>query len=375
MGIKINRTNTTLNEEKSKSLDELLKTEITLFGSNFGNKKKEQFYTELGILLNAGVRLNHSLGLITSTQKKSKNKQIFLSISKHLESGKDLSSIFKEDSRFTIYEEYCVAIGEETGTLEKVVTSLASYYLAKNEQKRAIVNALTYPAIILVTALLTVLFMLQFVVPMFQEIFLQNNVALPVITSLVIDVSQLIGNYWFIVLVISCLLIIAIRFSSRNDQFKYKYQKLLLYLPLIGSFLHISKMAQFTQAITLLSEARVPILRSLALTKKMITFLPLQSILEEVEKDLMNGSELSASLSKHSFFDEKMLVLLKVAEETNNTALVFKKLNTMYSSELSHKSKVLTTILEPLIILVVGALVAIILISMFLPMFELGNVL
>ena len=107
----------------------------------------------------------------------------------------------------------------------------------------------------------------------------------------------------------------------------------------------------------------------------MISFYPLQKALEIVEQDLLKGKSLSESLKPHALFDDKMVAMVKVAEETNQNEFIFERLNTQYNSQVQQKSKLLSTIMEPVIIMFVGVMVGVILIAMYLPMFKLSNVL
>ena len=169
-----------------------------LFNKAFTNKIKEDFYTELSVLLKAGITLKDALELIGNSQKKKQNAAILKLISENIVSGQSLSEVLKTQKQFTDYEYYSIKIGEETGTLFQVTEQLGSFFARKNEQRRNLISALTYPIIILSTAVLVVGFMLRFVVPMFQDIFKQQNVELPAITKFIISVSDFLGDYGFI---------------------------------------------------------------------------------------------------------------------------------------------------------------------------------
>ena len=145
--------------------------------------------------------------------------------------------------------------------------------------------------------------------------------------------------------------------------------------PFIGELVRKMYIGQFTQAVALLTTAKVPVLNSIQLTKKMIDFYPLQVALTDVESKILSGMNLSDSLRDHKVFDNKMVSLLKVAEETNQNEFIFERLTMQYNDEIQYKSKMLSTVLEPVIIIFLGAFVAIILIAMYLPMFTLSSVL
>ena len=353
----------------------ILKKEIALFGNSFSNKVKEDFYTELGVLLKAGVSLKESLTLLKNAQKKNVNKETLESVIHQIIEGKGFSEAIREAKHFSEYEYYSLKIGEETGTLAKVSEQLSEYYSRKNEQRRNVINALTYPIIILSTAILVVIFMLQFVVPMFQDIFEQQNVELPFITQFIVDVSEKLQKYGWLFLLASIFFFIGCIFLNKKIWFRKAKGKALIKIPFLGDFYKTVYLSQFTQAVSLLMSSKVPMVHSIQLVKKMINFYPLQEALSKVEQDLLRGGSLSKSLKRHHIFGEKMIALVKVAEETNQNEFIFERLNHQYNTQIQQKSKLLSTIMEPFIILFVGVLVGVILIAMYLPMFKLSSVL
>lgn len=376
MGFQLNNIQTTsAKKTKSSNKESFLKKEINLFGSAFSNKTKEDFYTELGLLLKAGISLKDALDLVENAQKKKQQKAILQSISEEILMGSSLSESLKPKKEFTEYEYYSIKIGEETGTLQQVAEQLGAFYSRKNEQRRNIISALTYPTIILSTAVLVVAFMLSYVVPMFQDIFKQQGVDLPKITEFIIAVSEFFKSYGWLFLLIITLLIASRGLLNKKLWYRRLKDKFILKLPYIGNFIKTIYLSQFTQAVSLLTASKVPLVNSIQLVKKMIGFMPLQDALEVVESDILQGKSLSESLNKHNLFDDKMVALVKVAEETNQNEFIFQRLNSQYTTQVQQKSKLLSTALEPFIIMVVGVLVGVILIAMYLPMFRLSSVL
>lgn len=124
----------------------------------------------------------------------------------------------------------------------------------------------------------------------------------------------------------------------------------------------------------LLTASKVPILNNIQLAKKMINYHPLNEALENIEKDVTAGKSLNASMAGNNIFDNKMISLVKVAEETNQTEYIFERLSQQYAIEVQQKSKLLSTLMEPIIIIVIGVFVRVILVSMYLPMFKLSSV-
>ncbi|MHC0446334.1 type II secretion system F family protein [Flavobacterium sp. 3-218] len=375
MAFKIENTpnKKTVKPKSSNSIETLLKKEITLFGESFNNKKKQAFYLELAVLLKAGVSFKEGLSLIIESLKKSADKTLIQNILNDVVNGKPFSDAMRASKSFTEYEYYSIQIGEETGTTAQVCQELGHFFERKNEQKRIIVAALTYPSIVLSTAVLVVIFMLSYVVPMFQDIFKQNNMELPVLTQFIVKLSIWTKTYGFYFLLGLLVFISSTQFFKDNHKYKKALHFFLVKIPVLGPFMTKVYLAQFTQAVTLLTTAKVPLLNSIQMVKKMIQFVPLQEALEQVENSILKGNSLSSSLKNTPLFDNRIISLVKVAEETNQTEYVFKQLSEQYNQEVVQQSKVMTTVLEPFIILFVGVLVAVLLVAMYLPMFQLSS--
>lgn len=359
--------------KKSSSIEDLLKKEISLFGDSFNNKKKQAFYQELAVLLKAGVSFKEGLSLIVESLNKNADKELIQTILNQVVNGKPFSDALAASKSFTEYEYYSIQIGEETGTTAQVCNELGHFFERKNEQKRIIVAALTYPSIVLSTAVFVVVFMLSYVVPMFQDIFKQNNMQLPFLTQVIVKLSVWTKTFGVYFLFAIIAFIFSTRFFKNNVKYKRALHYFLIKIPVLGTFMTKVYLAQFTQAVTLLTTAKVPLLNSIQMVKKMIHFVPLQEALEKVEQSILKGNSLSSSLKNTPLFDNRIITLVKVAEETNQTEYVFKQLSEQYNQEVVQQSKIMTTVLEPFIILFVGVLVAVLLVAMYLPMFQLSS--
>ena len=361
--------------DSKKKETSFLEKEITLFSKPFSNKIKEDFYTEVSVLIKAGISLKEAIDLVANSVKKKETKIILETISKNIVEGKSFSESLQAHKVFTQYEYYSIKIGEETGTLYRVMEQLGNYFSLKNEQRRNVVNALTYPIILLFTAVLVVSFMLSFVVPMFQDIFKQQNVDLPGITLFIIAISEFVKSYGLLILII-CIGVIALKSVFKNKiWYKVTIHNLILKIPFVGAFVKTVYLSQFTQSMSLLSASKVPVVNSIQLVKQMIEFYPLQKALKHIEQSVLKGKSLSNSLDDVHFFDNKMVALVRVAEETNQTEFIFERLNMQYNTQVQQRSKMLSNILEPLIIIVIGGLIGVIVIAMYLPMFRLSSVL
>ena len=358
---------------RESKFTEVLNTEITLFKRKFPDKKKEQFYSELGILLSSGLDIKTAFDIITEEQSKKAHKKIFIQISEAIINGSSLSKAMEQNGNFTPYEYHSISIGEETGKINNVLNDLSSFFDNKIKQSKKVINALSYPALVLLTAIGAVYFMLNFMVPMFKDIFKQFDDDLPGITKAVIAASDFFQEYMWLFFLTLVFLIFFIMISRKKEWYRKYSSNILLKTPIIGKTVKMIYIERFFQSLTLLAAAKIPMIRTLELIGKMINFYPVEAALKTMITDVTNGVMLNESMQKFSFFNKRICALIKVAEEVNQIENISDKLRKQYSNELEHRISLMSSLLEPVMIIFIGVLVAVILISMYLPMFKMGT--
>lgn len=350
-----------------------LNKDISFGSKQVSDKKKEGLYVELSTLLLSGIDLRTSLELILVDQENAKDKALFEGIRQRILSGAALSEALKETERFSDYEYYSIRIGEETGKLGDVLTDLAKYYKSKIQQRRKIVSAVTYPAIVLLSSVGAVFFMIKFVVPMFADVFLRFGGKLPWITALIISFSGWFDRYFMFLVLFVVVLVVVYLFQRKADWFRRFSSHLLLKVPIVGDLLKKIYLARFANTMRLLVSTDTPLLRSIALVRQMIDYYPIEISLLKVEQDILQGESLHKSLSAFPFYPAKMIQLIKVGEEVNRMDYFFEKIAIQYTEEVEYRTNTISSLLEPLIIVFLGLVVGVILIAMYLPMFQMSN--
>jgi len=355
------------------NLSSILNKELSFGNGELKDRKKESLYLELSSLLKAGINLKTSLELVTADQQVKKDKELFTAIQADVVKGLALSEALKKSGKFSTYEVYSIQIGEESGKLNEVLADLAKYYQNKIKQRRKIVASLTYPCVVLTTSFGAVFFMLKFVVPMFSDVFKRFGGHLPWLTQKVIDISGVL-EHSFGYSVFLIIIMLALFLAYRNtEQFRRVSSGLFLKMPLIGSLVQKIYLARFCNSMRLLINARVPLLRAVSLSRQMIGFYPIEVSLSKVEQDIMTGRSLHQSLQQFGIYPPKLIQMIKVGEETNQLDYFFARVSEQYIEEVEYKTSTLSSSMEPLIIIFLGLIVGVILISMYLPMFEMSN--
>ncbi len=358
---------------QSGSIGSWFNADIRLGSEELALSQKEEFYAEASILLGSGLDIKACLAVIISEQTKKKQKDLFHIISEKIVNGKNLSDSLLETKKISLFEYYTLKIGEETGRLAEVLKQLADHYNKKIKQKRQIINTFSYPALVMFTAVLVIIFMMTFIVPLFEELFNRFQGELPALTRWVLQSSKFISANIYLILFFIAASIAALLLVRRHPAFRKIMAAIVLKIPVLNSILIKIYLSKFCQTMALLNSARIPILTSIQLSRKIIGFYPFEKALEDVEQRIINGDLLYEALRRHAVFDPKIISLTKVGEEVNQLNVIYQKLNEQYHDEVQHKMTVLDSILEPILIVFIGLFVAIVLVSMYLPMFKMSN--
>lgn len=360
--------------DKPSGLMALLNKDIQLFGGGFNDKKKERFYSELTILFSSGLDIKTILDLIEAEQKKEKDRALFSKIRQDVLKGSTLSDALRHTGQFTDYEYHSIKIGEETGKLSEVLTELCEYFNRKIKQKRQIVSALTYPVIVVSFAFLITIMMLKYLVPLFGDIFSRFNAELPTLTRYTIKASNLVNHYVPYMLALIAALGIFIYYNRQKVWYRKYTSLMVLRLPILGPFMQKVYITRFCQTMSLLIGAKTNLIEALNLTRNMLGYYPIDSTIAPICEQIMKGKSFYVCLQGFPIYNHRMVSLIKVAEEVNQLDSMFSKLARQYSDEIDHESKVIANLLEPFIIIFLGLVVSTILISMYLPLFELSSV-
>lgn len=368
-------TESKINKKDQHTLTSILNTEIKVFEKVFGNKEKESFYSELGLLLSTGVDIQKSFLIILEDIKIKSHKILLESILNDIISGESMYETLKSRGKiFTKYEIESIKIGEESGRLPQVLIELGMFYKGVIKLKRQIIGVLTYPAVVISLSIMIVYFMLSYVVPVFKDVFTQTGNQLPEITIFLVNLSEKSDLIFLSITVFISILIITHKVFKNNNSYRDITSKITLKVPLINQLISKIYLARFCQTMKLLMTSKVVVNEALDLVSNMISFFPIEKALTELKKDIVEkGLMLNESLNKHSIFPSKLVALIKLSEEVNEPEIIYNKLFEQYTNEIEHQQAILGKLIEPVFIVVLGLFVGFILIAMYLPMFEMSS--
>ncbi len=346
-----------------------------VFASNkISDKKKVHIYKDLSILLKSGIDFKTSLTIIKDQQQNKHLKQLVETVLNDVVKGKSFFEAMDATGKFSPYEIFSIRIGEETRKLDTILEELQLFFERKMKLRKQVISILTYPSFILVLTLATLYFMLTYVVPLFQSVFNQFNKELPTLTRYVISLSENFNTIFLVFILVLTSLLLAYRQFKDHLTFKRISSRIVLKIPFFGKLIKDIYLTRFCQSMALLLVSKTSLLESLGLVRKIIGFYPITKALTVTEKDITKGVSFGDSLSKNSIFDSNLISMVKIAEQINELDSMFVRLAKQYDDEVEHKTKMMGTIIEPMLILFIGAIVGVIMISMYAPMFDLSEV-
>ncbi len=346
-----------------------------LHRQGINDKDKSEFCMQLAVMLQAGVSLNRSLEVLARQTKSEKLKTVVQGLSDEIKKGNSFARALAAqtdlfDSLFVVSAE----VGQESGRLPEVLAQLASHLEKINALKRKFRQAMTYPALVLSVSVIAVSFLLIFIVPAFAEMFKSFQIELPLSTTIVLSLSDMLlqfGPYGALVLIV---LFVLFRGMIAQPATRQKAEQWILKVPLLGDVILKNYVARFCRTLGTLLHAQVSLVDALSVTQRIFTNDEVREEIGTILKHVKQGQAVAEPLVESRLFPPMVSQMIAVGEETSELDTMFLKVADYYEKEIDSKVETLSSVIEPVIILLLGILVALILVSMYLPMFDLVSV-
>ncbi|MBM3243717.1 MAG: type II secretion system F family protein [Candidatus Omnitrophica bacterium] len=363
-------------EDKSPvQSDLLIKGRVAPKHSRVTSADLTLFCRQLATLLGAGVTILRSLDVISLQVTSKRLYQTIRELEKHMESGLSLhEAVAKYPEVFSELWVNLVESGEASGNLAMVLSRLASYLERDAAFKKKIISALIYPLILMFAGLGALIFMTVKIIPTFAQIFSGFNIELPLLTKILLGVSVFIRKYWLVIILLSGSGLWFFRKYTSTKEGKRAFQSFLFNLPVFGEFFRVLAIERFTSEMSTLVESGVPILYSLEISERSVNNVVLGEIIRKVKEDVRDGKPLGQSLERGVFFDPMVVQMVNIGEEIGELSNMFKRLNAFYQEYLETFLTRFTSIFEPAMLVFMGAVIGIMVIGLFLPIFEISQI-
>lgn len=337
-------------------------------------KDKQQWYQLLGTLLGAGLGMLDCMEVLSDQFAKGRMKQLVQDLTLALEAGDALSEAMRQyPAYFSPFEIQSIQMGEATGKLPRVLTQLETYYERRVQLRRKVRQTLSYPIAVIVIAILVLIFMLAYVVPMFQDIFARFEAKLPPLTEAILALSDAFQAHGLGILIGLGVGVAGLFYLKTRPFMQRVGAQLLMRIPILGPLYLKLQLARLSYSLSLMLQAKVTLDQALELAESLTSFFPLRSALQDVRSQVIGGVSLYEAMQQHEVFPLFFRQIIKVGEKTAQLDHLLEKLATQLDEESQAGVGQLTQFIEPMLIIVLGVMVATILISMYLPMFELSR--
>jgi len=332
---------------------------------------------QLSTMLTTGVPIVQALKLVGDNHRKPEMKSILNQISKGVEAGTSISEAMRNtSSHFDSLYVDLIQTGEQSGNLAQVFDRLATYREKSEQLKSKVIKALIYPAMVVLVALTVSYLMLTMVIPEFESMFSGFGAELPWFTQQVLKLSHIVQSYSLIAIGAVLLSYAAFRsFRKKSFLFRLKTSRLGLKCPVIGSVLTKASIAKFSRTLATSFNAGIPILSSLQTTAKTTGNVHFEHAINEVHRNTASGMPIYIAMRNTQAFPEMVLQMVMIGEESGKLDDMLNKVASIYEFEVDNTVDNLGKILEPLIIVFLGVMVGGLVISMYLPIFNLMSVL
>jgi type II secretory pathway component PulF len=366
--IKIQEEATALREKEAKS-----KAASVLYRGRVRSKDVTIFSRQLASLVKSGVPILRALNILSEQSESPAFRDVIAKISKDVKEGQSFSkSLESWPSAFSAFYVAMVRSGEDSGTLQETLLRIAAYRQKQEELMAKVKTAMAYPILMALVGAGTVIFMFVFVMPKLMAIFSTMGQELPIQTKIVIAISVFLTKKWPVLIVVIVALALLISKTSTFKARRRIMSAFVLRVPVFNRFLRFNEFARFSRTLEVMIKSGIPILRALAVSIPVLDNEIIKTELFKSAKDLEQGMSFGKSLAKSRIFPTFMISLILVGEESGKLDESLGEIADAYEHECDEAMKVLTSLLEPMMILVMGLIVGFIVMAMLLPIFQIN---
>ena len=322
---------------------------------------------ELATLIEAGMTLDRSLQVLIDLTAEEHLVRVLADLQERVRGGATFSSALEaQDGQFARLYINMVRAGEASGALDQVLDRLADYLERVAELRQTVTSALVYPAILLFVAASSVILLLVFVVPQFTVLFDDMGQALPLPTQIVVAAGNLFRNYWWAMLVVAALTALGLERWMQDEQVRDRLDHRVLRIPLFGDLIWKMETARLAHTLSTLLKNGLPLLSALTLAKEVVSNRKISGLLDEAGEDLKHGRGLAGPLARLKALPDLALQMIRVGEESGALDAMLAKVASIYDRETRTSVQSMLTLLEPILIVGLGVVVAGIIISILM---------
>lgn len=329
---------------------------------------------QLSGLISAGLPIERALNALADEADTDRQRQLVSSLRTEVNAGAPFAKALSQYPReFSGIYVAVIAAGEQSGHLGSVLEGLADDLQAQLNLQSKILAASLYPVIVSTVAILIVLFLLAYVVPQVAQVFSSHQKALPLLTRLMLGLSDVVKHYWFLVLSLLGLTWMGVRLALKQALLRRRFDAAWLELPLVGRLACGYNAARFASTLAMLATAGVPILKALQAATDTLSNTAMQHDAQSALVLVREGAPLASALAQHPRFPRLLVMFSRLGEQTGTLPTMLQRAADQLSEEVQRRAMQLATVLEPLLIVAMGGMVMLIVLAVMLPIIQLNT--
>lgn len=356
--------------------DSALQKEISIPGLTDRIKLREVaiFSRQFATMINAGLSLLRALSILAEQTPNKAFSRLIIEVKNDVERGTSLSAAMeKHPKAFNQLYTSMVKAGEIGGVLDDTLIRLADTLESQVELRAKIKSAMMYPVAVFGLVVMIVAAMLMFIVPMFEDLYADLGGELPVPTKMLLAVSGIVTSYWWALLIGTFGFVVLFRRWIATESGRATFDKIKLKMPIFGNLVHKTAIARFAHTLASLTKTGVPILQAMDIVAETSGNAVVSAAVLDVKASVREGESIAGPLEEHDVFPPMVVQMIAVGEETGALDTMLEKIGSFYDQEVQTMVDGLTSLIEPLLIVVLGATVGGMLISLYMPMFNVIN--
>jgi general secretion pathway protein F len=358
----------------ASQLDESGATRRRGFGDRLSTVELSLFTRQLASLLEASLPLEQAFTALLEQAERTYVRDLIASIRSEIMAGSSLSTALAQHPRdFAEIYRALVASGEQIGQLSRVLSRLADYIERRNALVQKVRLAFTYPAIVTVVAFAIVIFLLTYVVPQIVSVFANTKQKLPLLTIIMLAISDFVRNYGWIVAVVVIALAYAWRTALKNPGIRMAWHRRLLTAPMYGKFERSLNTARFASTLAITTGSGVPILRALQTSRDTLSNVAMRAQVEDATASVREGASLARALSAHKHFPPMLIHMIRAGEVTGELPAMLDRAASAQEQDLERRALTIAGLLEPALILAMGVVVLLIVLAVLMPIIEINQ--
>lgn len=352
---------------------------ITIPGADFFDRISQKdlltLTQQLSTLVGAGITLDGSLSSLAKLTDKENLKAVLIDIQKRVHAGSSFAEALSEHPRtFSKLYVNMIRAGEEGGVLTASLDRLAKFMEKSEDLKNNVRSAMAYPAVLALVGGSAVIMLFTVVIPKFSTLFEDMGTALPLPTKIMLGMSNLFTNYWWLLLIVFILTAAGFLYYIKTESGRYRWDSLVLKLPLFGGLVQKIEVSRFSLTLSTLLQSGVPVLHALGIVKSILSNRVIVAAMNPLQAGLKSGKGLSGPLEKSGVFPPMAVHMITVGETSGTLDDMLTRVSETYDKEVELSIKQIISLIEPMMILLMAVIIGFIVISMLMAIFSINDI-